>query len=107
MYQFSPTEEVLERYWDNNGGNAEVDEIYDEERDSGDEGHQDLVTPANVEEIVAKTEDGDRLEGHNGGKVRGKLVKWQRHQQHVYSTRSLAGFYSPCRAETCAKSGLG
>lgn len=43
----------LQLYRDDDGGDVEVDKVDDEERDGGQTGNPPLVSPANVEEIVA------------------------------------------------------
>lgn len=53
----------LEEGRQDDGGDAEVDEVDYEERDGGEGGDEELMSPANVEEVVADAEEGDALEG--------------------------------------------
>ena len=48
--------EGLERDGEDDGGNTEVDEVDDQERDRGEGGDEELVAPSNVEDIVTQTE---------------------------------------------------
>lgn len=52
---------------DDDGGDAEVDKVDDEEGDGGKGGDEELVAPADVEEVVAEAEKRDGLKGDDGG----------------------------------------
>lgn len=54
--------EGLERDGEDDRGNTEVDKVDDQEGDRGEGGDEELVAPADVKEVVADPEDGDRLE---------------------------------------------
>ena len=56
----------LQRQRDDDRRDAKVDKVDDEERDRGEGGDEELVAPADVEEVVADAEDGDGLEGDDG-----------------------------------------
>ena len=57
----------LELDGDHDGGDAKVDKVDDEQGDRGKGGDEELVAPAYVEEVVADAEEGDGLEGDDGG----------------------------------------
>ena len=63
----------LELGGDDDGGDIKVDEVDDEERDGGETGNPPLVAPANVEEVIANSEQGNSLEGDDGAEVRREL----------------------------------
>lgn len=52
----------LELKGDDDGGDVEVDEVNDEDRDGGKAGDPPFVSPADVEEVVADAEESDGLE---------------------------------------------
>lgn len=56
----------LQNRGENDGSDTKVDEIDDEKRDRGECGNEELVSPSNIEEIVADAEDGDGLQGNDG-----------------------------------------
>ena len=54
----------LER--DDDGGHAKVDAVDDQQGDGGEGGDEELVPPADVEEVVGEAEGGDGVQGDNG-----------------------------------------
>ena len=56
------TEVRLELHGYHNAGNVEVDEVYDEEGNGCEAGNPPFVSPANIEEVVADSEEGNGLE---------------------------------------------
>ena len=51
------------------GGDIEVDEVYDEEWDGGQARNPPLVAPADVEEVIADAEESECLERDDCAKV--------------------------------------
>ena len=66
--------EGLERDGEDDGGNAEIDKVDDQEGDRGEGGDEELVPPADVEEVVADSEDGDGLKREYRGEEGGELL---------------------------------
>lgn len=54
---------------DDDGGDVEIDKVDDEEGDGGQAGDPPLVSPADIEEVVADAEQRDGLEGDDGAEV--------------------------------------
>ena len=52
---------------------AEVDQVDDEHGHGGDGGDEELVPPADVEQVVADAEQHDRLQREDGGEVEREL----------------------------------
>lgn len=67
------TEIWLELDGDDDGGYVEVDEVDDEEGNGCQAGNPPLVAPADVEEVVADSEEGYGLQGDDCAKVRCEL----------------------------------
>lgn len=67
------TEVRLELYGYHDGGYVEVDEVDDEEGDGGEAGNPPFVSPADVEEVVADSEEGDGLERDDCAEVGSEL----------------------------------
>ena len=57
----------LQRDRHDDGSDAKVDEVDDEQRDGGECRDEELVAPTDVEDVVSYSENGDGLEGHYGG----------------------------------------
>lgn len=66
--------EELSEVWtegdgDDDDGYAEVDEVDDQYWYCGEGGDEELVPPADIEEVIAYAENGDGLEGEDCGEV--------------------------------------
>lgn len=114
----------LQDGWEDDGSDAKVDKIDDEKRNRGERWNKELVSPSNIEEVVADAEDGYGLEGndrrqergqlhggrvsigsHSGGQV---LITPGKRAQASRSGRGKAGSSSlPCYEGTCAAIGPG
>lgn len=57
-----------------NGRDVKVDKVDDQDGDAGQARDPPLVSPTNVEEVVADSEQRNRLQGDDGPEVRGELV---------------------------------
>ncbi|KAI9650938.1 hypothetical protein NHQ30_000973 [Ciborinia camelliae] len=56
--------------WDDDLGNAKIDKIDNENGNAGDGGDEEFMAPADIEEVVANSEDYYGLEGEDGREVR-------------------------------------
>lgn len=63
----------LQLHGDHNGRDVEVDKVDDQDGDGGKAGDPPLVSPADVEEVIANAEERNGLEGNDGSQVRSKL----------------------------------
>lgn len=62
---------------DDDGGDVEVDKVYDQQGDAGEAWNPPLVPPSNVEQIVADPKQRNGLERYDGTQIGSKLVVWE------------------------------
>ena len=46
-----------DRLWQDDSGGATIDQVHHEQRERGDGGEEELVAPAQVEDIIGKPEE--------------------------------------------------